>query len=190
MQVVSILGSPRANGSTAAILAQITRALEDCGASNTTYCLGQMNIAYCSGCKACYESGECVIADDAQIIIETVKASRLVIVASPSYWGDVTAQLKTFIDRCTPYGNTNPARKKFPRGIAGAAVAVRAGAHKEENMHLVGTISHFLSHLDIPLTAHFTAEGIGVPKDLTPSILADAYAFGERLYALAAAGRL
>ena len=32
----------------------------------------------------------------------------VLILAVPSYWGDVPAQLKAFIDRCTPYANTNP----------------------------------------------------------------------------------
>jgi multimeric flavodoxin WrbA len=178
MQAVCLLGSPRPDGSTAAILAEIARALESCGARVTTYCLG---------CKACHANGACVTADDTQAIIEAIKAARLVVVASPSYWGGVTAQLKTFIDRLTPYGNTNPARRPFPQGIVGAAVAVRAGSRKEENMRLVADIAHFLSHLDIPLIAHFTAEGVGTPEDLKrrPSVLADAYAFGETLYAAA-----
>ncbi len=87
-----------------------------------------MNIAYCQGCKACHSSGECAVTDDVQAIIAAIKTSRLVIVASPSYWGGVTAQLKTFIDRCRPTAILIP-RANFPRGlIAGAAVAVRAVA--------------------------------------------------------------
>lgn len=188
MQVVCILGSPKPEGNTAAVLSEIMRGLEKHGADISIYHLNQMHIAYCNGCKACYKNGACVIKDDVREIIGAVKSAQLVIVASPSYWGDVTAQLKTFIDRCTPYGNTNPARLPFPPGIKGAAVAVRAGAHAEENRHLVQTIAHFLSHLDIPLVAQFTAEGIETKEDLIkkPSVLRDAFIFGEKLSALIA----
>ena len=183
MKAVCILGSPKNKGNTATIVSEIARALEKNGIQTALYQLSDLDIGYCSGCKSCDTTGKCVQADDVQKIAGELFDSQLVIVASPSYWGDVTGQMKVFIDRCTPYCNTNPSRLPITSTTKGVAVAVRAGSNKEENMNLVNTIEHFLGHLDIPLVSHFTVEGINSAFDLAqhPQVLSNAFDFGEEL---------
>ena len=183
MQAVCILGSPNAGGSTATVVSEIIRALDEGGIQTKVYRLQDMRIAYCRGCKSCDTTGRCVQVDDVQKIVSDMLAAQLIIVASPSYWGDITGQMKVFIDRCTPYCNTNAARLPVSSPAKGVAVAIRAGGNKQENMNLVHTMEHFLGHLDIPLISHFTVESINTVHDLhkRPDILADAYAFGESL---------
>jgi multimeric flavodoxin WrbA len=103
--------------------------------------------------------------------------------ASPSYWGDITGQMKVFIDRCTPYCNINPNRQSIPLGKIGVAVVVRAGQSRKENENLIATIEHFLGHLDIPLKHQFAVEGISTVKDLknNPSVLERASIFGREI---------
>ena len=184
MKAVCILGSPKGKGSTSTIVSQMMRALQTHHIQTRVYQLSTLNIGYCCGCKSCNLTGKCVQTDDVQKIVEDIFNSQLVIVASPSYWGDITGQMKVFIDRCTPYCNTNAARLPVSSSAKGVAVAVRAGSNQQENLNLVHTIDHFLGHLDIPLIASFTAEEVNSESDLLqrPQILADAYAFGEDLY--------
>lgn len=184
MKVTCLIGSPRRDGSTATIAREVCRALSDNGVRLTEYTLSSHDVKYCIGCKTCEQNGTCIQDDDVRPIIESFFASNLVIVASPSYWGDITGQLKAFIDRCTPYGNTNPARRLSAVDTVGAAIAVRAGQNPAENAKLVGTIEHFLGHLDIPMIDRFTVEGINTKKDLEirPSILKEAYQLGQSLY--------
>jgi multimeric flavodoxin WrbA len=186
MKAVCILGSPKPKGSTSVIVDEIFRALKAYDIETHLYQLSDLNIGYCCGCKSCDITGKCVQTDDVQKMIGDIFASQLVIVASPSYWGDVTGQMKVFIDRCTPYCNTNSARLPISSSVKGVAVAVRAGGSKRENLNLVHTIEHFLGHLDIPLISYFTVEGISSEKDLLqrPDVLKDAYAFGENLFRL------
>lgn len=183
MKAVCILGSPKAGGNTATIASELLRALRASGFETVLYPLGDLDIGYCRGCKTCDVTGRCVQTDDVAKIAADLLDAQLAIVASPSYWGDVTGQMKVFIDRCTPYNNTNPGRLPFATAAKGVAVAVRAGGGKGENLHLVHTIEHFLGHLDIPLAASFTVEGIDTASDLAarPQVLSDAYAFGEGL---------
>jgi multimeric flavodoxin WrbA len=183
MKAVCIAGSPRENGNTDTIVSAVLRGLEAHGVQTSLIRLSGMNIGCCRGCKACCQTGECVQKDDVKRIVSDMLAADLVIVASPSYWGDVTAQMKTFIDRCTPYCNTNGAKLPVVTAARGAAIAVRAGKNKQENLRLVQTIQHFLGHLEIPVAASFTAEGVDTKEDLQrqPQILGDAYAFGEEL---------
>ena len=186
MKAVCIMGSPKTKGSTATIVSEIIRALESNAVQTILYQLGELDIGYCCGCKSCDITGKCVQTDDVHKIIHDVFEAQLVIVASPSYWGDVTGQLKVFIDRCTPYCNTNSARVSISSLTKGVAIAIRAGGNNQENMSLVHTIEHFLGHLDIPLISHFTVEGVNSENDLLhrPNILTDAFAFGENLFRL------
>ena len=183
MKAVFISGSPRKNGNTAAITSEIERGLKDRGFETKYFALHEVNINFCVGCKSCYVAGECMHSDDVAMIVQEIFDAELVVVASPSYWGDVTAQMKAFIDRCLPYCDTNPKRKLLAKGTKGVAVAVRAGSNKAENENLVSTIEHFLGHLDIPLVSAFTAERLETLEDLAnnPEILEKAYNFGKKI---------
>lgn len=183
IKIISILGSPNPKGNTASILNEIERPFLEEGLKLSRYCLSEYNINYCMGCKLCYnDNNGCVQDDDAFLIMKELFTSDIVIVSSPSYWGDVTGQLKVFIDRCTPYGNTNKTIGAT-KSAKGVAFAVRAGQNKEENKKLVATIEHFLGHLSIPLLSSFTVEGVDSAEDLVnnPDILKRAYEFGKTL---------
>lgn len=185
MKAVCILGSPKPQGNTATILNEIERPLKEHGIVVVRHCLGERKINYCTGCVSCFKDGQCVQNDDVQIIINDLLESDLVIVASPSYWGDVTGQMKVLIDRCTPYCNTRYIDRITKSMIKGVAVAVRAGRNRAENENLVHTIEHFLGHLNIPLISNFTAESVDTAKDLEnkPEILSSAYDFGMSILA-------
>lgn len=73
---------------------------------------------------------------------------KKVIIASPSYWGDVPGQLKVFFDRCTPLCNTGEGGTSVPKGKVGISIAVRAGTRQEENMHLIDS-EHYFGHLEV-----------------------------------------
>ena len=185
MKAVLICGSPRKNGSTSKILNEISHALHENGFDISQHFINDLEIGYCGGHKTCEITGACIQHDDVQKVVNDMFSAQLVVVASPSYWGDITGQLKVFIDRCTPYCNTNPARISKANGTKGIAVAIRAGSNKSENENLVHTIEHFLGHLDIPLLAGFTAEGINTPDDLEgkAEVLKDAFNFGKSITA-------
>lgn len=83
-------------------------------------------------------------------IVEDILSSDYVGIASPSYWADVPGQLKTFFDRNTPYGDTNPNRVlKAEKAIKGIAIAVRAGIREQENEIILDAIQHYYGHLGI-----------------------------------------
>ena len=181
MKVTSILGSPKPDGNTSTILHEIERPFKEQGAEVVRYCLGQLNINYCTGCAVCFETGECAQNDDVQMVINDLVESDFVIVASPSYWGDVTGQMKVFIDRCTPYCNARHTDRILTSGTKGIAVAVRSGRKREENENLINTFEHFLGHLSIPLVANFMVEEVDTAEDLKnkPELLKAAHDFGK-----------
>lgn len=179
MKAVCIVGSPRESGNTAFIVEQIASGMRDGGAEVTRHLLGNLTIGYCRGCRACEESGRCVQRDDMDRVIADLLDADVVLIASPSYWGDVTGQLKVFIDRCLPLCNARIGTTPVPAGKVGIAVAIRAGTRQAENQHIIDTIEHYFGHLGIEPIARFTVEQIDLLSDFTEAHIATARQLGH-----------
>lgn len=164
MRAICIIGSPRSNGSTACVTDKIIEGMKANNINVKRYVLGEMDIKYCKGCKKCYETRKCIQNDDMDKIITDLFEADIVLIASPSYWGDVTGQLKVFFDRSTPLSDTNGGTI-IPQGKIGISVAVRTGRRVKENMHLIHTIEHYYGHLGIKPVKRFTVEGVQVKEN-------------------------
>lgn len=166
MKAVCIIGSPWEQGSTACLVDSLIRGLRENGTQVKRYCLGKCDIRYCLGCKKCYESGICVQNDDVTGIVEDIFDADLVVIASPSYWGDITGQLKVFFDRNTPYGDTNPNRITPVKQRRGIAISVRAGSTERENTHILEAIEHYFGHLGIEPVGRLSVCNVDTLQDL------------------------
>jgi multimeric flavodoxin WrbA len=104
-KVLILIGSPRKNGSTAIMAAEAERALNEQGIETETVFLNDLKIR---GCQACYwckknDVADCAVKDDMQKIHQLMKECDGLIVATPIYFGGVTAQAKAWLDRMFPY---------------------------------------------------------------------------------------
>ncbi len=186
MKALCIVGSPKKNGCTAHIVDSIASGMKDNGIEVKTYILGEMNINYCRGCLTCNKTRKCIQQDDMDLIITDLIDSDIILVASPSYWGDVTGQLKVFFDRSNPYCNMGEGGTSIPAGKVGIAVAVRAGQRQSENQHLIDTINHYYNHLQIKPIESYTVEGIMYKEDFSgrEELIEEAYNLGSRIKSL------
>ena len=64
--------------------------------------LGKAELEPCIACDICKSTGECAIYDDMRDITEKLIDSHGLIIASPVYFGNVTSQIKMFMDRSRP----------------------------------------------------------------------------------------
>ena len=183
MKALCIIGSPKTNGSTARLVDRVIEGMKSQQIRVSRYVLDEMNINYCKGCEKCEVNRKCVQMDDMNLLIDEIYESDIVLLASPSYWGDVTGQMKTFIDRSLPLCNAKTGETPVPKGKIGVSVAVRAGKSKEENQHIVDTFKHYFGHLEIQPIAMLTAEGIRSISDIEndQTKLEEAYNLGRRL---------
>ncbi|MFA6609934.1 MAG: flavodoxin family protein [Candidatus Omnitrophota bacterium] len=115
MTVLGICGSPRRAGLTEALLDAALEGARSRGAATEKLILSELNIRPCGSCGDCSETAECSISDDMKMISEKVNSAGAIIVASPIFFGSVSAQLKIIIDRFQPawiskfvLGNKNP----------------------------------------------------------------------------------
>jgi multimeric flavodoxin WrbA len=100
MIVTEILGSPRKGSNSAKLADAVVEALPGDNKQVKRFSLGSLDF---SGCKACFscknEAEACVIKDDLAEVLSASINSDVVVAASPVYIGEVTSQMKTFIDR-------------------------------------------------------------------------------------------
>lgn len=100
MKAVAILGSPRIKGNSSILSKIVTTTLAGKGVEIRTHQLNQLNYKGCQACGACKKKSEvCVLKDDLAAVLEDFRAADIAILATPVYWGEVTAQMKGFIDR-------------------------------------------------------------------------------------------
>ena len=122
-RVVAVNGSPHEGfGNTSQMIAMLGENLSREGVELEEIFLSQYQIGFCTGCATCLESGSCWVRDDYNSVVRTVLEADAVILASPVYIFNVTAQMKTFLDRSLGYGHR-------PRGDwkPGLALSVSAG---------------------------------------------------------------
>jgi multimeric flavodoxin WrbA len=98
------VGSPR-KGNTLILALEAEKALNNLGISTEIIMLNDLSIAGCQACYACKREGNvsCLVQDDMQRIYNLIEEAAGVIVATPIYFGGVTAQTKLWLDRLFPY---------------------------------------------------------------------------------------
>ena len=99
MKVIGFIGSPRNDGNTAWAVEEILKGAEETGAETETWYSGDLDLRPCSGCLGCAKTGECVIDDDMQKIHTSFREADALVLGSPVYMGQMSAQTKIFADR-------------------------------------------------------------------------------------------
>ena len=99
MKIVGFSGSHRKEGATAWVLGQILEGAEEKGASTELWCSGDLAINPCRGCLGCVRSGRCAVDDDMQELYLRLGQADALVLGSPVYMGQMSAQAKAFTDR-------------------------------------------------------------------------------------------
>ena len=144
MKIVAFNGSPRAGGNTAQLLDLVLRTVkaEDGGADIETE-LVELGPKPLSGCIACYKCHErknrrCAVeSDPLNDYIDRMLAADAVLLGSPTYFADLTTNMKSLIDRAGMVARANGYMFKRKVG-ASVATASRRGA-----IHTYDSMNHF-----------------------------------------------
>lgn len=138
MKVLSILGSPRRNGYTSALLNAYLNGLKANMKETdvTEVYLDKMIIKGCKGCNACQSNKVefCISDDDMQKMYKEIIESDVIVLASPIYFFNVTAQMKTFLDRLYAILNQVAGKKFVFLSTYGAEKFEESGVQNAINM--------------------------------------------------------
>ncbi len=102
VKVMGIVGSPRTKGNTSYLVKKALESAESAGAETELIQLGKMDISPCKACDICKKTGKCSINDDMDSLMEKIVEMDGLIIGSPVYFGNVSAQTKIFMDRSRP----------------------------------------------------------------------------------------
>lgn len=100
--VLILSSSPRKGGNSDRLCIEFYKGAVDAGHNAEIVRIAEKNIAYCIGCYACQNTGECFKKDDMVELTKKIKSADVIVFATPVYFYTMSAQLKTFIDRLTP----------------------------------------------------------------------------------------
>jgi len=149
MKVIAFNGSARKDGNTAIMIKQVFGELEKEGIETEMIQFSGKQIHGCIACYKCFENKDqrCAVKTDiANECIEKMLGADGIILASPTYFADVSAELKALIDRAGLVAKAND--EMFSRKVGAAVVAVRRGG----SIHAFDSMNHFflISGMIIP----------------------------------------
>lgn len=101
-KVLIINSTPRGGGNSEMLCGEFARGAKESGNKVEIVNLRECKIGFCVGCFSCALTGKCFQNDDMEIILGKMQDSDVIVLATPVYFYSMTAQLKIFIDRCTP----------------------------------------------------------------------------------------
>ena len=99
MKIVAIVGSPRPRGNTNYLVDQALAEAEKLGVDTEKIDLCRYTVNPCQGHDNCASQAECLQQDDAPWILERFRQADGVILGTPVYYYNMSAQMKAFVDR-------------------------------------------------------------------------------------------
>ena len=162
MKGVAFNGSPRKEGNTSALIKHVLAELENEGIETEVVQVGGNRIRGCTACGKCYEKMDKKCINDKDIVnecIEKMLEADGIILASPTYFADLTPELKALIDRAGFVAKAN--NEMFKYKVGAAVVAVR----RTGSIHVFDSINHFftISQMIIPGSSYWNV-GIGLAE--------------------------
>lgn len=128
MKVIAFCGSPRRGGNTEQLIQVALKPLEEAGIETEIFHVGGKSVHGCIACMKCAEKqdGTCIIDNDfVNEAIEKMREADGIILGTPTYFANVSTEMKALIDRAgmTTLVNGN----QLARKVGGSVVAVRRG---------------------------------------------------------------
>ncbi len=126
MRVIALNGSPRKNGNTAMLIDMVLAELEKEGIETERLQLGGRKIHGCTACMKCFQNRDkhCSIDNDVlNGIVDKMVEADGIIIGSPTYFANVSTEVKALIDRAGLVAIANG--RMLQRKVGLAVIAVR-----------------------------------------------------------------
>ena len=168
MKIVSLLGSPRERANSSLIAERFCDAAKGLGAEIKTFKLNDLNFRGCQACYACKTKLDtCVLKDDLAPVLEAVRETDILVLASPVYFWDVSAQMKAFLDRSfsflVPDYLTNPKRSRLASGKKLVFVLTQNNPDKNSFTNIFEKFDYFFRGFGFSDTRQIRAFGAREP---------------------------
>lgn len=149
-KILVISTSPRKGSNSDQLAEDFIRGAHEAGNTVEKITLRDKAIGFCKGCLSCVRTQRCIIADDANAIVEKMLHSDVIVFATPIYYYEMSGQMKTMLDRSNPlYGSDYQFRDIYLLTAAaedeastpeGAIHGLQGWIACFEKAHLAGTV--------------------------------------------------
>jgi multimeric flavodoxin WrbA len=161
MKAIAFNGSPRQGGNTEFLLKKVLEPISEAGIETELVQIGNKQIRGCMGCYRCRENKnlKCAITTDmVNECIGKMIAADAIILGSPTYFADMTSDMKALIDRAGFVAGANG--RLFSRKIGAAVVVNRRGGAT----NVMDSINHMflISRMIVPGSTYWN---FGVGRD-------------------------
>ena len=144
IKVLAINGSPRADGNTSHMLQTILDICKKADLETELYQAGGKQVRGCIGCGKCGEhKGKCEFDDWINELYPKMASADAIILGSPTYFADVSTEMKAIIDRCGFIALRDD--RSLSRKVGAAVTAVRRAG----GTHTLDSMQHFLTINDM-----------------------------------------
>ena len=187
LSAIGILGSPRQGSNCDLILDSFLSGLESGQIRCEKIILNDLKYCPCQACPEISSDGHCQIDDDFQIIYEKIMRADIIVLASPLYFGGVTAQVKAMIDRFQCHWQANRGSQKKDQTLEkkGVFICVAAVNNPGACAPAISVVKNFFATIGARYEKEFICTGLEARAEIadSPDKLEKARALGQSLAA-------
>ena len=147
MRALAINGSPRKGGNTEILLRKALEPVAAVGHQTEYIQVGGTRIRGCTACGACgrMKNRRCVIDDDIfNLVFAKMIAADAILIGSPVYFANMTAETKALIDRAGYVALANGGLLRRKIGVAVSAQRRGGGVHVMDSINHLFLISEMI----------------------------------------------
>jgi multimeric flavodoxin WrbA len=147
MKVLAINGSPRTGGNTESLLKKVLETLEAAGWETEYRRIGGKPVHGCRACMQCVKrkNKKCMIEGDfVNECLQAMESADAILLGSPTYFADMTAEMKALIERAGFVALANDGMLSGKIGAAVVAVRRAGGTHVFDSINHMFQISSMI----------------------------------------------
>jgi multimeric flavodoxin WrbA len=185
MKILGINGSPRVGGNTDLLLDKVLEGAVSKGAKIEKIILNELKFIPCQECKKMADNGGCLVKDDMQAVYKKIKEADAIVLASPVFFGSLSAQSKMMIDRFQCAWRAKYILKKHNgyKKIPGAFISVEGSMRKDFFENSKRVARNFFATINASYKYELFCQAIEAKGDILkrPGYLKKAFNIGAKL---------
>jgi len=185
MYTLGINGSPRIGGNTDILLDKALDGAKAKGARTEKIILNNLKFSPCQECENIKDDGSCIIDDDMQSIYKRIDEADAIILASPIFFGSLSAQMKTMIDRFQCLWRAKYVLKNIPcqKSKKGAFISVEGSERKDFFDNAKSIVKNLFATIGAEYKEELFCSGINEKAAVLkhPNILKKAFELGQKI---------
>ena len=185
MYVLGISGSPRIGGNTDILLDKALEGAASRDAKAEKIILNKLKFSGCQECDDLKDDGSCIVNDDMQSVYKKIEEADVIILASPIFFGSLSAQTKKMVDRFQCPWRAKYILKKdiFTKKKKGAFISVEGTQRKDFFDNAKSIVRNLFATINADYTDELFCSGVDSKAAVLkrPDILEKAVELGQRV---------